>query len=369
MNGYWFGRFLGTNSGDMLSEIDDRGNCFEGCIYAFDSNPQLASVLATLRTENKSKVFRATVPLIPIDTRNGVELDRGRLESQNIAMPRRAEIEVEQKESEINLTWKTDINTFGTAKLSRSQANQPSTLAPLPIRSWTQFKKYVCGLEHYRYVFRGQFAPYRLRTPFHRTGRGDMRRFFWEDVALLHRHLSARTTHVFNLSDGYQNAAFLNLAQHHGYPTSLLDWTYSPFVAAYFAFRQNGDRASHKPKKAHKVRIYLFDRIQWHADFEQVLATTVRWRHFSIIEPIAIGNERLIPQQAISSYTTIDDIESYITSKETPEKKYLHVIDLPLSERDQVVNELNMMGVTAGSLFPGLDGACEELKQRFFKNA
>jgi hypothetical protein len=28
--------------------------------------------------------------------------------------------------------------------------------------------------------------------------------------------------------------------------------------------------------------------------------------------------------------------------------------------------ELNRMGVTAGSLFPGLDGGCEELKARFF---
>jgi len=25
------------------------------------------------------------------------------------------------------------------------------------------------------------------------------------------------------------------------------------------------------------------------------------------------------------------------------------------------------MGITAGSLFPGLDGACEELRERFFE--
>jgi hypothetical protein len=63
----------------------------------------------------------------------------------------------------------------------------------------------------------------------------------------------------------------------------------------------------------------------------------------------------------------VDDIETYILSKETAAKKYLQVVDLPLNERDAVMRELAMMGVTAGSLFPGLDGACEELKERFFR--
>jgi hypothetical protein len=47
-------------------------------------------------------------------------------------------------------------------------------------------------------------------------------------------------------------------------------------------------------------------------------------------------------------------------------KQYLQIIDLPISERPTVMRELSLMGVTAGSLFPGLDGACEELRERFF---
>jgi hypothetical protein len=38
-----------------------------------------------------------------------------------------------------------------------------------------------------------------------------------------------------------------------------------------------------------------------------------------------------------------------------------------LSERPLVMRELSVMGITAGSLFPGLDGACEELRERFFQ--
>jgi hypothetical protein len=59
-------------------------------------------------------------------------------------------------------------------------------------------------------------------------------------------------------------------------------------------------------------------------------------------------------------------METYIRSRETAEKKYLRAIDLPVRERKRVISELSYMGITAGSLFPGLDGACEELKERNF---
>jgi len=59
-------------------------------------------------------------------------------------------------------------------------------------------------------------------------------------------------------------------------------------------------------------------------------------------------------------------METFIRSRETDQKKYLQAIDLPVRERKRVIRELGYMGITAGSLFPGLDGACEELAERNF---
>ena len=87
----------------------------------------------------------------------------------------------------------------------------------------------------------------------------------------------------------------------------------------------------------------------------------------SIGEFLAIENERMIPQQAASIITNVDDVETYIRSVETNGKTYLWAIDLRVSERRQVVRDLSYMGITAGSLFPGLDGACEELAERNFE--
>jgi hypothetical protein len=74
----------------------------------------------------------------------------------------------------------------------------------------------------------------------------------------------------------------------------------------------------------------------------------------------------MIPQQAASTVTSVDDIETYIRRRETDTTKYLEAIDLPVRERKLVMRELSFMGITAGALFPGLDGACEELAERNF---
>ena len=159
---------------------------------------------------------------------------------------------------------------------------------------------------------------------------------------------------------------FFNLVQHHGYPTPLLDWTYSPYVAAFFAYRGITNRGAASVDAQSKVRIHVFDQFQWKSDWNQIFMLLFAGPHLSIGEFMAIENERMIPQQAASTLTNLDDIETYIREKETAGKKYLWAIDLPTRERKMVVQELSYMGITASSLFPGLDGACEELRERNF---
>ena len=85
------------------------------------------------------------------------------------------------------------------------------------------------------------------------------------------------------------------------------------------------------------------------------------------MNPLVFGNARAIPQQSICTVSNIDDIETHIKNVELARgKKYLEVFDLPANDRDRVVQELALMGITAGALFPGLDGACESLKERNF---
>jgi hypothetical protein len=248
--------------------------------------------------------------------------------------------------------------------LPRSKSDQPSEYRPQEgINTWSDFKSYAVKLEPGRFIFRGQANTQRLRTAFHRTSRKDLIKFIQKDVPALHRALSAQTKHVFNLANAFENGAFWNLIQHHGYPTPLLDWSESPFVAAFFAFQAGRYRRS----DGEFVRIFMFDRNAWCSAYNQLQKVAAAKPHFSILEALAIENQRAVPQQSLSSVTNVDDIETYIRLRETERATtFLQVFDLPHAERQSVLRELGMMGITAGSLFPGLDGACEELRARFF---
>jgi hypothetical protein len=371
MNGQWIGNYNGTTDGRILVNIDERHSYYEGIAYLVEGDTKIPSSAAFFKTADKEKEFQfRTQVILAIDpgTLRPVSWDNIKNRYRpDMPFSQYAEVKGSWDEDSLRLSWLTDTGVEGRCVLPRSNANKPSKL-PRTEETWESYKGRVAKLEHRRFLFRGQNNPWRLRTSFHRKGRADIERFSREDIPLLHRNLSARTKHVFNLQIADENGSFLNLIQHHGYPTPLLDWTYSPYVAAFFAYRGISNADAERSGENDKVRIFLFDHERWRGDLLQFPLVNAPFEHVTILEFIAIENERMIPQQAASMITTSDDIESYIRSRESDAKQYLWAIDLPKKDRKKVMSELVYMGITAGSLFPGLDGACEELTERNFES-
>ena len=364
MNGQWIGAYTGSNTGTIVIEIDDMDDHYFGYAHVYDSSRTLPNSFVVINAPKNTDKFSLNLQIYPLDPRNGMPTQWDQVKSlysEDVIFPQTAEVHFDLSGDCLEVSWKTNIETTGSAKLPKSQADKSSEYKPdSSIQNWKDFKEHVNQLEPRRFIFRGQNGPWRLRTSFHRKGRADLVRFITQDIQALHRNLSARTKHIFNLNIPDENGAFFNLVQHHGYPTPLLDWTYSPYVGAFFAYR-------YKNVESKNVRILVFDQKKWRNDFNQIQTLAHAPLHFSLMEFIAINNERMIPQQAVSSVSNIDDIETYIRSKENDTgNQYLRVIELPKDDRHKVMQELSVMGITAGSLFPGLDGACEELKERFF---
>ncbi|MDE3023330.1 MAG: FRG domain-containing protein [Pseudomonadota bacterium] len=373
MKGQWIGIYQGSNNGDIIVNIDEQPSSFDGIVFLHDENPQLPILAATFSTQNKSETFEfRTSEIMPINPETKLIDDWENVNKYynnhgEIIIPKFAEVTGSWSEKSLIFSWSTNIGTHGSCTLESSKAKEPSKLAP-KIFEWKEFKEYIPIMTGRKFIFRGQRKPHRLRTSFHRANRFHVHRFVNRDIQMLHKHLSGKTKHLFNLKNPDENGAFFNLVQHHGYPTPLLDWTYSPYVAAFFAFRNISSEEAKKSKLDERVRIYSFDMEKWINEMEQIQDILPATLHISIGEFLTVENERMIPQQAVSFITNIDDIESYIYIRQGMNNcEYLSAMDIPVNSRDEVIQELNYMGITAGSLFPGLDGACEELKERNFK--
>jgi hypothetical protein len=369
--GQWTGRYAGSNTGRFVVDLDLNGDRYEGTAVAWDDAEQSYNALVRFgfSARENTHLIQA-IPIMFIDNSGNFappEFIQDQQDKLGITYPSSVDIGLSFDDENLKVEWTTSIGTSskGTADISKTRRGLPSSITPNRLRTWNSFKGKVNSLEPKRFVFRGQEdSRWLLRSSFFRSGRANLEKFLNADVADLQKAVSSVSNHAFNLSDPLHYGAFLNLAQHHGYPTPLLDWTWSPYVAAFFAFYQ----LSKNPiiKKHGYVRIYKFEISKWQS-LRRADKVFPIWPNVSVLDALALGNPRVVPQQAISTVSNVDDIESYIESVESREgQKYIEVFDLPIGERNRVMSELALMGITAGSLFPGLDGVCESLKERNF---
>lgn len=370
LSGQWIGRYQGTNTGRFVIELDEVGDHYDGTAVAWEDVTGRFHAFVKLVTG--SKALSHHIENIPVTIIDGMgnPVTAETLKNQQtlgIKYPATVNIDLDLKGKDLEVKWQSSIGTFGsgTSRVPKTRDGQVSSLRATQLKTWNDFKGIVNALEAKRFIFRGQEnSDWRLRSSFYRSGRANLERYLVQDVNDLQKVFSIASPHVFNLGDPLHYGAFLNLAQHHGYPTPLLDWTWSPYVAAFFAFRKIAKQGSSDDRR--KVRILKLDLLEW-GKLTRPGKLFPIWPHIAVLDALAFGNPRAIPQQSISTASNLDDIEAHVEEMESKlGKKYLEALDIPVAERNTVMHELALMGITAGSLFPGLDGACEALRVRNF---
>jgi len=232
-------------------------------------------------------------------------------------------------------------------------------------RKWLDFCDEIKSdiLYDRQFIYRGQeSSTWRLQTSLHRTGQwktpDDITSYMDQILPLAHEAVASWEGVRRDLTNPFQLAEFLAYLQHNGFPTPLLDWTYSPYIAAFFAF----ERINHFQPDHDHICIYRFDKEGWIRAFKQNYDYRDKNLHVSILEPSSFGNPKLMLQQGLFMYTNLDDIEGHIElNQRGAAEPYMKKYRINCYERQVALRELRLMNITRMQLFPSVESVCRKL--------
>lgn len=147
------------------------------------------------------------------------------------------------------------------------------------------------------------------------------------------------------------------LGQHHGLNTPLLDWTSSPFVAAYFSMvsKQNSSSGFRVVFGISQSTVENISR-----EISKKERTNNRAPIIEFINPLTDENSRLVNQRGLFTRTPIGvDIETWYKQNIPQGDEFVRMwkILIPEKERTVALRSLNRMNINHSTLFPDLYGA------------
>ncbi len=180
-----------------------------------------------------------------------------------------------------------------------------------------------------------------------------------------------------NLSNKWE---LLIIAQHHGLPTRLLDWTYSPLVAAHFATLEESaaaravwklDWTTMHDEFSIRKRALLVDELEEelgnrNSGFTDMMkGSGLGGSGFAaLIDPPAIDS-RIVVQSSTFTFCTERGVtlDKFLIAKGL--EGFLTKFVLPVDRVSHLRDQLDLCSVDERRLFPDLDGVAAEMRRYY----
>lgn len=248
----------------------------------------------------------------------------------------------------------------------------------IEIGAWSEFVSLVSGDDYRSWAFRGyadaRWQVYSTLSRAFMTARVDPRA--WQDQECRALRIFQRKAHLFLAQVPPHDDAFhwLSIMQHHGAPTRLVDFTWSPYVAAFFALEratqdaavlavcpprlQASVSAVMPPIREHRREGYDFRGTGNYERYFQVNRYPMVFQG----EPYVL-NQRLIAQEGTFLVPGVlhRPIESLVSELPGCADAVVKFVLKTEGIRREAMRALYNMNITHATLFPDLDGLARSM--------
>jgi hypothetical protein len=229
--------------------------------------------------------------------------------------------------------------------------------------TWDKYKE-ITGKEiqdRKNRIYRGQSnSEWSLTTSIHRTKQiaqfSDFLFYFNVLIPEVQEQVESWDGSRRDLTDPNDMAEFMAFLQHNGFPTPLLDWTFSPYIAAYFAF----EGINQFEPQSDEIAIYGFEQALWSNTYKPNYNFDDSTQHVSLLRPNFKGNHKQMLQQGVFWFTNTLDPEQHIRANENEGLHFLTKYTISVKERPVVMRDLELMGITAMQLAPSVEAVCKK---------